>query len=184
MHIINLKNIEIMKKYAKKIALLALAAVGMLSISSCKKEEEPEPSTTQGLICETIEEIPIDDEELANRIITNFIGLYTSRKYIEVNSQAEYDSLFPDCILPKKVDFESKTLYVVKRRLTHPFIGDEISCYYSYGGNYANIYIDVETDRDAGTAYSNYLKIFTASKPKENQKVSFNLNIDYEQPWF
>ena len=82
-----------MKKDFFKYALLALTAVGMLSISSCKKEEEPEPSTTKGAICETIEEIPIDDEELT----TNFIRVYMgSNDYIKVNSQAEYDSLLEE----------------------------------------------------------------------------------------
>ena len=68
--------------------------------------------------------------------------------------------------------------------LIRPFVSEEISCYYSFGGNYVNIYIDVETDRDAEQVYSNYLKVFTANKPKENQKVFLCLNIDYEQPWF
>ena len=173
-----------MKKDFFKYALLALTAVGMLSISSCKKEEEPEPSTTKGAICETIEEIPIEDEELVDRIITNFIKLYTSKNYVEVNSRVEYDSLFPNCLLPKEVDFNNKTLYVVNYELFRPFVSEEISCYYSHGGNYANIYIDVETDRDAEQAYSNYLKVFTTDKTKENQKVYLSLNIDYEQPWF
>jgi hypothetical protein len=177
----NVSNILIMKKDFFKYTLLALMAVGMLSIMSWKEEEEREPSTTKGAICETIEEIPIEDEELT----TNFIRVYMgSNDYIKVNSQAEYDSLFPDCTLPKKVDFESKTLYVVKRTLIHPFISEKTSCYYSFGGNYVNIYIDVETDREAEQIYSNYLKVFTANKPKENQKVFLCLNIDYEQPWF
>ena len=169
----------------KKVFLsLLLAAVGMLSISSCKKEEEPEPSTTKGAICETIEEIPIDDEELANRIITNLIDVYMgSDNCVEVNSRVEYDSLFPNCPLPKEVDFDNKTLYVVRRMLTRPFVSEEISCYYSFGGNYANIYIDVETDCEAESVYSNYLKVFTTDKTKENQKVFLSLNIDYEQPW-
>lgn len=177
----NVSNRLIMKKDFFKYTLLALMAVGMLSIMSCKEEEEPEPSTTKGAICETIEEIPIEDEELT----TNFIRVYMgSNDYIKVNSQAEYDSLFPDCTLPKKVDFESKTLYVVKRTLIHPFISEKTSCYYSFGGNYVNIYIDVETDQEAESVYSNYLKVFTADKTKENQKVFLSLNIDYEQPWF
>ena len=173
-----------MKKDFFKYALLALTAVGMLSISSCKKEEEPEPSTTKGAICETIEEIPIDEEELANRIITNLIDVYMgSDNCVEVNSRVEYDSLFPNCPLPKEVDFDNKTLYVVRRMLTRPFVSEEISCYYSFGGNYANIYIDVETDCEAESVYSNYLKVFTTDKTKENQKVFLSLNIDYEQPW-
>ena len=39
-----------MKKYAKKIALLALVAVGMLSISSCEKEENNSNRLTLGEI--------------------------------------------------------------------------------------------------------------------------------------
>ena len=133
-----------MKKDFFKYALLAFTAVGMLSISSCKKEEEPEPSTTKGAICETIEEIPIDDEELANRIITNLIDVYMGTdNCVELNSRVEYDSLFPNCPLPKEVDFDNKTLYVVSRMLTRPFVNEEISCYYSFGGNYANIYINI-----------------------------------------
>jgi hypothetical protein len=48
MHIINSKNIEIMKKYAVKTALLALATVGMLSINSCEKEENNSNRLTLG----------------------------------------------------------------------------------------------------------------------------------------
>lgn len=173
-----------MNRNILKIALLALATIGMLNIMGCKKEEETEPCTTQGAICETIEEIPIEDEELVDRIITNFIKLYTSKNYVEVNSRVEYDSLFPNCLLPKEVDFNNKTLYVVNYELFRPFVSEKISCYYSHGSNYANIYIDVETDRDAEQAYSNYLKVFTTDKTKENQKVYLSLNIDYEQPWF
>ncbi len=174
-----------MKKDFFKYTLLALMAVGMLSIMSCKEKEEPEPSITKGAICETIEEIPIDDEELANRIITNLIDVYMGTdNCVEVNSRVEYDSLFPNCLLPKEVDFNNKTLYVVNYELFRSFVSEEISCYYSFGGNYVNIYIDVETDQEAESVYSNYLKVFTADKTKENQKVFLCLNIDYEQPWF
>ena len=44
-----------MKKYAKKIALLALAAVGMLSISSCEKEPQDlfEETLSDKMQCKT-----------------------------------------------------------------------------------------------------------------------------------
>ena len=177
-----------MKRVFLKFAALAIVALGSISIMSCEKgenEENDEIPTTEKSICETIEEIPIDDEELANRIITNLIDVYMgSDNCVEVNSRVEYDSLFPNCPLPKEVDFDNKTLYVVRRMLIRPFVSEEISCYYSFGGNYANIYIDVETDWEAESVYSNYLKVFTTDKTKENQKVFLSLNIDYEQPWF
>ena len=177
-----------MKSLTLKFAALAIVVMGSISIMSCEKGENEgndEIPTTEKSICETIEEIPIEDEELANQIKTNFFKVYRgSNNYIEIKSLAEYDSLFPNCPLPKEVDFDNKTLYVVSRMLIRPFVSEEISCYYSFGGNYANIYIDVETDCEAESVYSNYLKVFTTDKTKENQKVFLSLNIDYEQPWF
>ena len=152
-----------MKRVFLSLALLALMAVGMLSISSCKKEKD-------GAKCILIEDYNIQEENAS--LFDCLSSIVQPQQLVIINSQDEYDSLFPNCPLSTNIDFESKTLYAVYGYTISCILRDDISTLCN--GNNVSITIDIITG-DCPSA-ENWIKVFTSNKIGENQIVSLTIN--------
>ena len=151
-----------MKKTFLSLALLALVAVGMLSISSCGKELDSK--------CLIIENCHI--EEVNVSLLDCLSNIAQPKQLIIINSQAEYDSLFPNCSLSTDINFEYKTLYSVYGFTTSCILNEDINVHCN--GNNISITIDINTG-DC-TSIGKWIKVFTSNKIEENQIISLTIN--------
>ena len=153
-----------MKRVFLSLALLALMAVGMLSISSCKKEKD-------GAKCILIEDYNIQEENAS--LFDCLSSIVQPQQLVIINSQDEYDSLFPNCPLSTNIDFESKTLYAVHGYTPNCIISEDISAHCN--GNNVSITIDISTG-DC-TSPEKWVKVFTSNKVEEDQIISLTINL-------
>lgn len=152
-----------MRKILLKTALLALVAVGMLSISSCEKEKEDAK-------CILIEDYNIQEENAS--LFDCLSSIVQPQQLVIINSQDEYDSLFPNCPLSTNIDFESKTLYAVYGYTISCILRDDITTLCN--GNNVSITIDIIIG-DCPSA-EKWIKVFTSNEIGENQIVSLTIN--------
>ena len=153
-----------MKTLKLKTALSALAAVGMLSISSCEKEKE-------NAKCILIEDYNIQEENAS--LFDCLSSIVQPQQLVIINSQDEYDSLFPSCPLSTNIDFESETLYAVHGYTPNCIISENISAHCN--GNNVSITIDITTG-DC-TSPEKWVKVFTSNKVEEDQIISLTINL-------
>ena len=158
-----------MKLNATKIALAVIAVVGMITTIGCKKGEGEGKEFDSN--CLIIEDCHIEEVNIS--LLDCLSSIAQPQQLVIINSQAEYDSLFPSCPLSTNIDFESETLYAVHGYTPSCIISEDISALCD--GENISITIDITTG-DC-TSAEKWVKVFTSNKVEENQTISLTINL-------